>query len=251
MQIVVNGLLTTYTTEGTGKNKVVLLLHGWGDTHKTFLSLVEYLKNEYMVVALDLPGFGGTQAPPTAWTLSDYARFVQQFCKKISESPTVLIGHSNGGAIALRSISMRLFHVDKLILIASSGIRGEYKGRNKVLRIMTKTGKLFTMLLPLSAKRRIRQKVYSTIGSDMLVAEHLQETFKNIVSDDVRDDAKTVNCATLLIYGDEDHATPVVWGSKIHELITGSRMEVIKGSGHFVHHDAAEQVNGLIKDFIA
>src|SRR5690606_38998725 len=116
---------------------------------------------------------------------------------------------SNGGAIAIRGMARGWLSADNLVLLASAGIRGEYKGRVKALRLITKAGKALTTPLPKSVKQRLRKKVYATVGSDMLVAEHLQETFKKVVTDDVREDAARLALPTLLIYGDQDDATPV------------------------------------------
>ena len=84
----------------------------------------------------------------------------------------------------------------------------------------------------------------------MLVAEHLQDTFKKVVSDDVQADAGKLVLPTLLIYGDEDKAAPLAYGQKFHELIKGSQLEVVDGAGHFVHHDQPALVLRYIEEFL-
>lgn len=250
MQVVVDSLLTRYETQGKGKT--VLILHGWGDEAKGFAALQKTLANEGLkVIVLDLPGFGGTEAPKQVWGLNEYAKFVAHFLQKIDEkNVALLIGHSNGGAIAVRGLASGDLQADKLVLLASAGIRGEYKGRVKALRYITKAGKALTMPLPKSVKTKLRKKVYKTVGSDMLVAEHLQETFKNVVTDDVRADAATLITPTLLIYGENDDATPVRYGEILHQAIDGSTLEILPGAGHFVHLDRPDDVNRAIKEFV-
>src|SRR5689334_4037297 len=134
MQVVVDSLLTRYTREGKGKQ--VLLLHGWGDSAAGFRVLQHALAKKYCVTAVDLPGFGGTQAPPAPWGLDDYAQFVAHFFTKIEDKPVyAIVGHSNGGAIAIRGLGSGVLNADKLVLLASAGIRGTYKGRVKALRV--------------------------------------------------------------------------------------------------------------------
>lgn len=250
MQVVVDSLLTQYEVQGRGK--LVVLLHGWGDSAKGLAGLQKTLARQFRVLAIDLPGFGGTQAPEVVWGLDDYARFVAHFLKKI-DAPEVmlLIGHSNGGAIAVRGLSKKWLQVDKLVLLASAGIRGEYQGRVKALRMLTKAGKALTQPLPKGVKARLRKQVYSTVGSDMLVAEHLQETFKKVVTDDVRHDASQLALPVLLIYGENDTATPIRFGELLHESIDGSTLEILPGAGHFVHIDRAAAVVKAIEDFAA
>ncbi len=248
MQVVVDSLLTNY--EVTGNGPLIVLLHGWGDSSAGLKGLQTALAKHFKVIALDLPGFGSTEAPHDVWGLDDYARFVSSFLKKIDGGPVaVLAGHSNGGAIAVRGLANGSLQADKLVLIASAGIRGVYKGRVKALRYITKAGKALTAPLPKSVKQKLRKKVYTTVGSDMLVAEHLQETFKRVVTDDIREDAAALALPTLLIYGEQDQAAPVWYGETFHQLIDGSVLEILPEAGHFVHIDRPADVIKAIEDF--
>jgi len=248
-QVVVDSLLTKYTV--SGKGKAILLLHGWGDSSAGLSGLQSELSKKYTVVTPDLPGFGGSQAPSGDWDLSDYAGFVGNFLKKIDTNKLyAVIGHSNGGAIAIRGLSNGDFASDKLVLMAAAGIRGTAKTRNKVLRLVAKAGKALTTPLPKSAKNRLRRKVYKTIGSDMLVAEHLQGTFKKVVADDVRADAAKLNLPTLLLYGGSDEASPAWYGETYHSLIKGSKLEVLPESGHFIHLEQPQIVTVEIEEFL-
>ena len=139
---------------------------------------------------------------------------------------------------------------DKLVLLSSAGIRGESKGKLGAIQLVTKTGKILTSSLPSGVRNKLRRKVYSAAGSDMLVAEHLQETFKKVVSQDVRADADNLTLPTLIIYGAEDRTTPASYGELFAELIKRSRLEIIDNAEHFVHHDQPEQVRSLIAEFI-
>lgn len=249
MQVIVNGLLTQYDI--AGKGKLLVILHGWGDNSSNWRKLQKQLADNYKVIMVDLPGFGGTAAPDVAWQLNDYAEFIRDFLKKVKVANVyAIIGHSNGGAITIRGLAMNLLRADKLILLGSAGIRGEYKGRNKALRYITKAGKAATMPLPKTAKKALRQKVYKSIGSDMLVAEHMQETFKNIVEDDVRADASKVMVPTLLIYGSEDTATPPRFGSIFQKSINNATFETVQDAGHFVYQDSPEETGRLIGEFL-
>jgi pimeloyl-ACP methyl ester carboxylesterase len=160
------------------------------------------------------------------------------------------VAHSNGGALAIRGLASGELEAEKLVLLASSGIRNVYKGRNRSLRILAKTGKVLTMPLPASVKKKLRSEVYKTIGSDMLVAEHMQETFKRVVTDDVQADAARLTLPVLLIYGEQDESTPIWYGEQFHQLMPDSRLQILPDAGHFVHTDRPDDVEKAIREFL-
>jgi pimeloyl-ACP methyl ester carboxylesterase len=81
----------------------VLLLHGWGANLQTFDGLARPLAPTFRVVRLDLPGFGGTEQPPSDWHIADYAQFVSAFLQKLGVSqPACIIAHSFGGRVTIK-----------------------------------------------------------------------------------------------------------------------------------------------------
>jgi pimeloyl-ACP methyl ester carboxylesterase len=155
MQLVVDSLLTEYESNGVGRT--ILLLHGWGDDHHTFKQLQTSLKG-FNTVALDLPGFGQTQAPQAIWTLDDYAKFISSFLGKTNLKPYAIIGHSNGGAVAIRGLAMGVLDCERLVLLAAAGVREGQSARRLVFKAIAKVGKATTFWLPQKNTDRIYAK---------------------------------------------------------------------------------------------
>lgn len=248
MQCIINNKVVSYSRMGSGN--LVLLLHGWGSDSKSLSSIAQKLSHNYDVLAVDLPGFGGSEKPDKAWGLEDYTKWLKVFLQKIG-NPKIyaLLGHSNGGAIAIKYASQGNY-LEKLILLGSSGIRGEEKGKNILLKIMSKLGKTLTIILPKGIRTTLRNRWYKLIGSEMYDNPDMNGTFKKIVSEDLSKEALMVSVPTLLIYGDRDKSTPVKFGLKYSNLINGSKLEVIKGAGHYAHLDKPEETISLIEGFI-
>ncbi len=248
-EIIVDGLLVKYIKAGHGRT--VLLLHGWADNAQTFEYLIKQLESSYSVIAVDLPGFGNSQAPEAAWDLTDYAAWLESFNNKLDIDPYAVVGHSNGGALAIHATAMNKLNPEKLVLLAASGIRNSGSIRKFSIKVIAKTGKALTFWLPVTIRRRLQQYLYGTVGSDMLVSAHMKETFKKTVKQDIQDDAAKLKVKTLLIYGDNDKATPAhEIGQRFNELIKDSQFQIITDAGHFVHHDEADSVSNIIKEFI-
>lgn len=248
MQVIIQGLATKY--ERYGKGPQVLILHGWADDGRSWKAFAENLGSGYEVIVPDLPGFGGTEAPREVWGLQEYAAFVAAFISKAGLKPTVIVGHSNGGAIAVHGIAQNLLQPAKLVLLASAGIRGEGKGRNLAWQLIAKTGKVATLPLPPAAKQKLRRKLYRAAGSDMLVAEHMQETFKQVVSEDVRADARQVTMPALLVYGTDDTAAPPRYGQLLAGAMPDARLETVPGAGHFLQLEAQDETIKLMREFL-
>lgn len=248
MQTVIADILTTYRMSGKGND--ILLIHGWGDSLQTYDGLSRDLAREYRVTALDLPGFGATEPPKDVWGLEEYAAFLADFTDKLRIRPYAVIAHSNGGAVAIKAAASGRLKPEKLVLLASSGIRDRQKFRRFLLKIIAKIGKVTTFWLPVRIKRKLQKKLYGVAGSDMHVVPHLQETFKRTVRQDVQADARRLNVPVLLVYGGDDRATPVLYGQIYNRLIQNSTLQILEGAGHFVHHDEPERVAGDIKEFL-
>ena len=156
MQVVVDNLLTNYQLQGKGK--LVLFLHGWGDSSQGSLALQNELTKSYTVLAPDLPGFGKTQAPDKGWDLDDYAHFIKSFLDKLRlEQPYAVIGHSNGGAIAIRASAQKILEPHKIVLLAAAGIRSDGSLKRGLLQVLAKTGNIATIGLPERYRRNLRE----------------------------------------------------------------------------------------------
>lgn len=249
MNVVVDGLMTNYQL--TGKGKLVLLLHGWGDAANGLEALSRELAGSYQVLVLDLPGFGASELPKMAWDLDNYADFLKNLLAKLNlNQPYAVIGHSNGGALAIRAVSLTALTPQKLILLAASGVRTNSRAKRLFLKVVAKTGNIATIWMPERYRQGLRKSLYGAAGSDMLVAPQLEDTFKKTVRQDVQGDAVVIQIPTLLIYAANDDAVPVEDGRQYHDLIKNSRLEIIDGAGHFVHLDEPQKVTALIQEFL-
>jgi pimeloyl-ACP methyl ester carboxylesterase len=251
MQIVVDGLLIHYELPGLAKGKLILLLHGYGDSSRGFATLHQQLSQDHSVLSLDLPGFGASQPPKEVWDLDNYGDFLRSFFTKLElPQPDTVIGHSNGGALAIRAIATGKLNPKKLVLIASAGIRNNQKFKRFILKIIAKTGNIATVWMPGRYRQALRKRLYGVAGSDQDVVPELKETFRKIVRQDVQKDARQLNVDTLLIYGRNDRAVPLADGKLYNQLIKNSRLEVLD-AGHFVHADRPDEVYKLIEGFLA
>jgi len=56
---------------------------------------------------------------------------------------------------------------------------------------------------------------------------------------------------TMIVWGDRDQVIPVSHAHVAHDLMPGSRLEVVEGAGHFLPIERPELLDRLLRDFLA
>jgi pimeloyl-ACP methyl ester carboxylesterase len=116
---VINGLTIRYAVIGQGEP--LLCIHGFGAMLEYWYKNIDYFAQAYQVIVLDLPGFGYSDPPKLSAGIDYYADFIKQFLVALNISAVHLVGHSLGGAIALRFAERHAAAVKTLILLSSAG----------------------------------------------------------------------------------------------------------------------------------
>lgn len=238
-QVIVDGTnVCYYQSEELDRDNALVFLHGWGSEALHLKTIFGDCAN---FVALDLPGFGKSDLPPSAWTLSNYARVLKQFLAKLEIRNPVLVGHSIGGSIVIKYLAGS-GDAKKAILISPAGIRK--RGAKIFLYLVIAKALKIPFMLPglRSLGKKIRPKFYKMIDSeDYIQAGNLTATYQNVIREDLSNEMKNISVKTTLIWGADDKATPLEYGKHIAELINGSTLRVIENAGHFSFLDQPEK----------
>jgi pimeloyl-ACP methyl ester carboxylesterase len=131
---IVAGHRTHYLVGGDGPT--VVFLHGWGLAHRTYQNALSQLAGSGMrVYAPAMPGFGGsTHLSDSEFSLDGYARWVSEFLRAVGiVEPVVLVGHSFGGGVAIRTAHDWPAQVRQLVLVNSIGGSAWSNGRGVVV----------------------------------------------------------------------------------------------------------------------
>src|SRR3989344_2707690 len=226
-------------------SKNLIFLHGWGLSSEIFKPFYHYLRNDFAVYFLDLPGFGKTPIEKTM-TLKDYADYVFEFLKEKKMEKPIIIGHSFGGAVETKLAIIHPESISKLILVCASAIR---QPRRKII-LLKKIADILKPLLP-EKLRRFILKLLKLDKTDYARIENpkLKETFKKVIAEDLKQDLFLVKSPTLVIWGEKDAETPLNEGKIIAEAISGAKLAIIKNAGHFLFLEKPDEFTKLIKEF--
>lgn len=251
MTVNIDGLNIEYITEGEGQP--VLLLHGWGSSFDVYRGIINTLKNRCRLVAVNFPGCGGSETMDTPWSLDDYCSFVLKFMAAVGISDPILIGHSHGGRVILKMAATRLVNPPKIVLLDSAGLIPKKSAKQK---FRAKSFKAIKKVLSLPVIKNhsepLLEKARKHYGSaDYNAApEVLRKTLVSLVNTDLRDIIHNIKCPTLLIWGENDTATPLSDAKIIESLIPDSGLCVIKGTGHYSFCEQPYQAHAILNSFI-
>lgn len=246
------GLDIEYSITGSGDIPVILL-HGWGSSFDVYGGVTAALSDRCKLYALNFPGCKNSEIMKEPWTLDDYCRLVKEFANSFKIENPVIIGHSHGGRTALKLAASGILNPSKLVLIDSAGLIPKKSLKQK---LKVKSFKMIKSVLSLPVfknhSKALLDKARSHYGSaDYNAAPPvLRKTLVSLVNTDLRDIIPNIKCPTLLIWGDNDTATPLIDGKTIASLIPDSGICVLKNTGHFSFCEKPYDTARILQSFI-
>lgn len=251
MFVNIDGLNIEYCEQGAGTP--VLLLHGWGASFDTYRGVINTLKNRCRVVAVNFPGCGKSDTMKTPWTLQDYCDFVLKFMKAVELDNPILFGHSHGGRVTMKLVAEGLVNPSKIVLLDAAGLIPKKSLKQKWRAKSFKAIKtVLTLPLIKSFSGGLLEKARNHYGSADYNAAPLvlRQTLVSLVNTDIRDILHKISCPTLLIWGENDTATPLADAKIIESLIPDCGLCVLKDCGHFAFCEKPFEANAIINSFI-
>lgn len=237
MELVIDGYKISYKESGEGEDTVVIL-QGWGTNMAVYDTVAACLTPKYRVVQFDFPGFGDSDEPRTPWAVEDYAGFFLKFTEACGIKKAALIGHSYGGRVIIRLASRPSlpFEIQKIVLIDSAGILPQKTLKQK---IKIKTYKIMKKIVSLKPVYAVCPELIDDWKSRQGSADYrsatpmMRQCLVKAVNEDLTPLLKDIRQDTLLIWGDNDTATPLSDGKLMEQLIPEAGLAVLKGAGHF------------------
>jgi 2-hydroxy-6-oxonona-2,4-dienedioate hydrolase len=236
-----------------GKN--LLFIHGLGSSAERWLDIPDALSLYFHTVAIDLPGFGGSDKPSDMdYTIDAFSDIIRQFVDKIrigkedrSDNNTrkiTLVGHSLGGYIASKIAADENDNfVDKLVLVDSSG---NLERPTPVLQQY-----LDAAMNP--SKEKVKKVFEQMVANPLLISDVLVQGFIDRISNpnskyafesSMRNSANTQigiknlnkigqkGISTLIIWGMHDKVIPTQHSQIFKEAINNSTAIIIPQTGH-------------------
>ncbi len=234
------------------KDKCILILPGWGNTRETFYHIINNFKEDYTIYIIDYPGLGNSPLPSKDLTIYDYTNIIRDFMKKFKIINPIIIAHSFGGRLTTLLSGYYKETIEKLILIDIATIKPKKTLFQKIKQKTYKILKKLLKILPSLTREKYHQKLIKIFGSSdyQALPTVMQQTFKNIVNEDLIDYLSNIETETLIIWGKKDQDTPLKDAIKINNLITDSALIVFPEASHYSYLQYPILTNKIIYEFI-
>ena len=245
----IDNITVSYTDEGEGTP--LLLFHGWGANKEAFNPIIKRMSEKMRVVAFDFPGFGKTPEPGEIWDVGRYAVFAKKFIEKVGLHDAVWLGHSFGGRVIIKLYAIAEKKPEKIVLVDSAGIKPK-RGADYYLKVYSyKAGKKI-LSLPGINKTGLYEKLVKNAGSSdyKALSENMRATMSKVVNEDLKAYLPDIKASVLLIWGENDTATPFSDAEKMNSLIPDSGIVKLEGAGHFSYLDRPQKFFAALEYFL-
>lgn len=253
-KIEINGLTVNYEESGPKDGVPVVLLHGWGCSTKTVRSIASFLEDSLRVISIDLPGHGSSEEPSTVWNTEDFACLIIDTIKKLDLHQPYIIGHSFGGRTAIKAAAIsKPDFFRRIILVDSAGIKPRRSLKYYYKVYSYKTFKKLAFLFAGKEKgQKLVDKALKKSGSaDYQAASPMMRAIMSrCVNEDLKKDMPHISVPTLLIWGEDDTATPISDAQKMKKLIPDSGLVSFPGCGHYSFLDNPFAFKAVIRKFL-
>lgn len=178
------------TYKWLGKNKTVLLAHGWESNSARWQKFIKALqKQNYNIIALDAPAHGNSGS--NYFNAPLYAEFINVAIKKFN--PSILVGHSVGGMATVFSYHKYQFTtIEKMILLGTpSELTDVFK---RYVDMMSYNKSILRQINNLAFER------FGKYPKDFSTSKFLENaTFEGLIIHDEQDPIIPYNDALLII----------------------------------------------------
>ena len=253
-----SGVRLSCAEQGDPAGPALLLVHGYGDSWRSFGPLMAALPQTYRMVAVTLRGHGDSGKPDAGYTLADFAGDLPAVLDHCGIQGAIVVGHSMGSFIAQRFTLDHPESVRALVLI----------GALSTLKDNVAVGDMWdAVLAPMTdpvdpafvrefqegtLARPVAPAFWDTIISESfkLPARTWRDAFRGMLDADLTPDLHRIAVPTLIVWGDKDSICDRAMQKLLVTSIPGARLEIYEGNGHAPHWEDPERVAADLATFL-
>jgi len=248
-----------------GQGPVVILIHGLASSIYTWSEVIGPLSETFDVVALDLPGFGGSTQPADL-SFADYEPAVVGLLDALGIAKASFVGNSMGGGISLRLAARARDRVERVVILDAAGFRMQPDERPFMVRILGSVAAGFlaerlpvrrtltaaTLRHLIHDRSRVTEERIDEYAAPLFRQGALASTrslLRSRFDESFVPDLASIEAKTLVLWGRHDPWLPLSDADRFVAEIKGARKVVLE-TGHMPQEEKPAEVARLIGDFL-
>jgi non-heme chloroperoxidase len=237
-------------------SKTIVFLHGWPLSHKQFEYQFDVLPAMgYRCIGIDWRGFGKSDKPMSGYDFNRLADDIRTVVGVLQLDNFTLVGHSTGGAIAIRYMSRyNGYGVSSLVLVDAAAPIG----------FTTETATRF-LTQALNDRPKMMREVTDTFFFQYITSSFSEWFFQlglqaagwstaaiiiTLRDEKLYADLQKILVPTLIVHGVHDKVIPFAQAQELNQKIRNSQLVPFHYSGHGPFWEERDKFNQLLRQFI-
>lgn len=262
----VDGIRTRFVQAGDPDRPAIVMLHGTAGTWECFSSNLMAHAKHFSCYALDMVGSGFSDKPDKDYEIDVYVDHVRAFMRTMGIGRASVIGVSLGAWVACRLAVSHPAIVDKLVLLASSGMIANAQTMGSIRSARTKAVEnptwssiksIFDTLIYDERNRiddlvAVRQATYrqpemKRAMEHILCLQDPEIRARNLIPED---DWRRIAAKILVIAAPDDREEYYNTAMRIRDLVTGARVVEMKQVKHWGQFEKPDEFNDISLGFL-
>ncbi|WP_165186511.1 alpha/beta fold hydrolase [Caulobacter soli] len=263
------GVHLHYKDQGKADGPVLVLVHGFGDSHFSWDGWVARLSDRYRIITVDLPGHGLTRAPAGYVASADgFAELIDALAAKLALPKFAIAGNSMGGGVAWQTTVRYPDRVDALILADAAGWPSETLKKPPLAFKLLQYSWGRAFLRSIDNAPLIRSGLRGEVGDPAVITDAFIARWAELQrapghrailmsiqpgkhSQATKEALSTIKVPTLVLWGETDPLIEVASAHKFAEAIPGAQLIIYPKVGHLPQVEIPQRTADDVAAFLA
>lgn len=236
----------------------MILLHGLGDSCRSFEGLLEYFPSRIRAIAFTQRGHDGIDTPEMTYRTQDFEADLLLFMNAMGIRKAFILGASSGGFAARKFAARHPKRVLGLILVGAASALGD---KPDIVRTQESTLSRLTDPVSLAFIRSFTEGLFrKPVPADFLEmmfsesqkvpARVWRKTSEALLKEKFPDQLHLVKASALIVCGGKDTIASRKDQEKLASAITDARLTVFPQLGHMLYWEDPKNVAQEITSFV-